>query len=185
MKDRNNLLCLAKRADIAQLLSTDGAGGLGLRARLVLFLSKLNGSRAAYVTPQGDPIRRGQEVGGSGLYLRMAGLCSGDPMVRSCFLYSTDGSHGISIFIPLLRLLRESLVGLTGSQPESSGLKRTCSVQHLPDLRWYVAAGLEERKGGERGAVPLSWRSEDELMLQRGVLGPCTCSLSVWQGLST
>lgn len=22
-------------------------------------------------------------------------------------------------------------------------------------------------------------------MLQRGLLGPCTCSLSVWQGLST
>lgn len=110
MKDRNKLLCLAKRADIAQLLSTDGAGGLGLRARLVLFLSKLNGSRA----PMSHRRLTRSGVGKrwwSGLHLRMAGLCSGDPMVRSCFLYSTDGSHGISIFIPRLRLLRESFVG--------------------------------------------------------------------------
>lgn len=79
VKDWNNLLCLAKRADIAQLLLTDGAGGLGLRARLVLFLSKLNGSRA----PMSHRRVTRPSVGKrwwSGLHLHMAGQCSGDPL---------------------------------------------------------------------------------------------------------
>lgn len=53
-------------------------------------------------------------------------------------------------------------MGLTWSRTESSGLKRTCSVQHLLDLCWYLAARIEEQKGGEKGTVSLSWRSEDD-----------------------
>lgn len=101
VKNRNSLLCLAKGAVITQLLSAGGTGGLGLRARLVLFLSKLNGSRAPMshcrVTRSGLG-KRWWSV----LHLRMVALCCGDPMVRSRFLYSTDGSYGIFLFLSLI-----------------------------------------------------------------------------------
>lgn len=60
LEDRNNWTCPTKSAEFAQLLLT---GGLWLRARLVLFLSKLNGV-GRLVTPQGDPIQARARGGG-------------------------------------------------------------------------------------------------------------------------
>lgn len=88
-------MCLAERVDIAQFLLTDGVGGLGLRARLVLFLSKLNGGRAP--KPHRRVTRSGVSEWWSGLHLRKAGLCFDDPMDLFFFLNATDGSHGISL----------------------------------------------------------------------------------------